>query len=230
MWDRRAHAFRHREQLLRPDGCELRYAGRLQSGFGTRLSCLFPLTIKPGQAFALSVSGNGWQSSDIGNLLTHNSGGFTLGSALGIDTSNGKFTYSGFGGGMGLTKLGQNTLTLTGNSTFMGNTLVSAGVLAVTTTGALPNYSGTNSSTIAVGNGATLALSTGTSSASWTPANINSFLANNCAGFTTGSALGLDTTSTATYGYSLAGSMGLTKLGNNTLTLTGQPRFRVRRP
>ena len=133
-------------------------------------------------------------AADVSNLLTHNSGGFTLGSALGIDTSNANFTYGGFGGNMGLVKLGQNTLTLTGNSTFMGNTLVSAGVLALTTTGALPNYSGTNTSTLTVGNGATLALSTGTSNASWTPANINGFLANTVKGLPR-ARLGLDTTS-----------------------------------
>ena len=123
---------------------------------------------------------------------------------------------------MGLTKLGPNALTLSAtNNTYNGGTVVSVGVLAVTNTGALPGYS--TASKIAVNSGATLAMSVGGSG--WTAGNIGSLLSSNSSGFTLGSALGIDTTNGSfSYG-AIAGNMGLTKLGANTLTLTAASTF-----
>ena len=64
-----------------------------------------------------------------------------------------------------------------------------------------------------------LALSVG--GTGWTAANIGSLLSANSGGFAPGSAVGIDTTN-ATSGFScgaIAGNMGLTNLGPNTLTL-----------
>ena len=69
---------------------------------------------------------------------------FYPGSLLGFDTSDGNFTYSSnLGGSLGLSKLGGNTLTLTGaNNTYAGGTTVNAGVLQIgdglTSPGSLP--------------------------------------------------------------------------------------------
>ena len=66
---------------------------------------------------------------------------WAAGSVLGIDTSNGDFTYgSGIGdagaNSRGLTKLGANTVTLTGTNSYTGPTTVAAGTLKLQDTGA----------------------------------------------------------------------------------------------
>ena len=68
----------------------------------------------------------------IGTLLSSNSSGFAAGSSLGIDTTGGSLSYnSSIAGGMGLAKLGGNTLLLTGSDTYTGPTIVNQGMLAV---------------------------------------------------------------------------------------------------
>ena len=120
------------------------------------------LTVNGGAMVALSVGGTGWQSSDVSNLPTS---GFQSGSVLGFDTTNANLTYTGsLAGSMGLTKLGPNTLTLTGNDSYTGSTTVNMGTLAVTSTSALQSYS--NTSALTVNGGGTLMLSVGTTS--WT--------------------------------------------------------------
>jgi autotransporter-associated beta strand protein len=183
-----------------------------------------------GGVLALSVSGSGWSASNVDALLTNNGSGFVSGSVLGFDTTNASFPYgSAISGSMGLTKLGANTLTLSGTNTYTGGTTVSAGTLEVATTGALANY-GSNSK-VTVSNGGTLALSVG-GTAGWTATNVGSLLSANSGGFTAGSAIGIDTTLAGTGGFSyggsntsIAGNMGLTKLGPNTLTLTAANTF-----
>jgi autotransporter-associated beta strand protein len=92
-------------------------------------------------------------------------------------------------------------------------------MLAAANTNALPGYS--SASRITVGNGATLALTAGSSGSSWTQTAIGSLIAANSPGFAAGSALGIDTSSgNFSLSNSVGGSMGLTKLGSNTLTLS----------
>jgi autotransporter-associated beta strand protein len=79
--------------------------------------------------------------------LTFTAGGYTLsgGTALNLTGAGGVIDTGGFDatissaitGGVGLTKNGAGTLTLSGANTYTGVTTVSAGVLAVTTAGAL---------------------------------------------------------------------------------------------
>ena len=192
------------------------------SGYGTASK----VTVSNGGMLSLNVGGSGWTATNVGSLLSANSGGFATDSALGLDTSaagTGGFSFgSAIAGSMGLTKLGANTLTLSGSNSYTGGMVIAGGVLAVPNSGALPNYS--VALKVTVNNGGMLSLSVGGSG--WTATNIGSLLSANGGGFAPGSALGIDT-STAGFSYtnSIAGNMGLTKLGPNTLTLTAANAF-----
>ena len=82
-----------------------------------------------GGTLAFYVGGTGWAATDIATFLKANGPYFNAGSSLGFDTTNANFTYGAISGNMGLTKLGSNTLTLTGVSTYAGPTLISGGTL-----------------------------------------------------------------------------------------------------
>jgi autotransporter-associated beta strand protein len=138
-------------------------------------------------------------------LTVGGSGNTTINSA--IDTTTGT-----------LTKDGTGTLTLSGVNTFTGNTTISAGVLTIAATTALPGWN--TSGIYSVGNGATLAVYNAV-----TDANITNMVYGTT-NFTSGSAIGFDTT-TANRTSSLVlsntsrGNLGLSKMGANTLTLSG---------
>lgn len=112
---------------------------------------------------AFNVGGSGeFTAADVDAIKTlgTNTGGFKDGSTIGLDTSNasgGNFTYGGViantNGGVnavGFSKLGTNTLTLTGTSTYTAATTVAAGTLQVGdgTSGAL---AGAGSVTVSTG-------------------------------------------------------------------------------
>jgi autotransporter-associated beta strand protein len=98
---------------------------------------------------ALNVGGTGeFTTTDANTLLTNLGGangtstaGFAAGSKIAFDTTGGAFSFediiadsSGSGGGaIGLTKLGANTLTLSGNNTYSGGTSITGGIVSVTT-------------------------------------------------------------------------------------------------
>ena len=105
--------------------------GILQAKFPGSLPNLGSVSIAGGATMAVNVGGaNEWATSNLDSLRT--SAAFNPGSALGIDTSDGDFTYgSNFGGSFGLTKLGANTLTLLGTVSYTGPTLVAAGTLLI---------------------------------------------------------------------------------------------------
>ncbi len=120
------------------------------------------------------------------------------------------------GGSLGFTKIGTGTLMLAGTNTCTGTTLINEGVLTITSTAALPGWD--TNGRYSVANGATLALYNAISDA-----NIATLLGTT--NFAAGASLGFDTT-TANRAYSVAlnnttqGALGLTKLGNNALTLS----------
>ena len=96
------------------------------------MSPLYSSGIAVGDGGTLGVmvgGGSQWSASNIGDLI--DAADFAAGSALGIDTIA-DVTYSAaISGDFGLTKLGDNTLTLTGASTYTGVTTVSRGNLCV---------------------------------------------------------------------------------------------------
>jgi len=142
-------------------------AGTLQFGKQTALYNSSPVSwtadkiiVESGATAAFNVGGSGeFTAANITALkaLGTASGGFKNGSFLGLDTTNaagGVFTYSPVIGNpnsganvLGVTKLGANTLVLSGANTYTGATLVTAGTLIVngdqsTATGAVTVQSG----------------------------------------------------------------------------------------
>lgn len=120
-------------------------------------------------------------------------------------------------GSIGIIKNGLGVLTLSGNNTYAGNAAINAGVLTITDLTALPGWN--TNGRYSVESGATLAVYNAV-----TDANVITILGTT--NFNAGSAIGFDTTSgNRTYPNVIAntanGALGLTKLGANTLTISG---------
>ena len=161
---------------------------------------------------------------------------FSSGTYFGIDTTDGDTTFGSSGGtltgSLSFVKLGNNTLLLTGNNTYTGDTVVVGGTLTAGFTASLPGYSA--SGMISVNPGATLAVRAG-GTGEWASSDIDALLANatfnndTSATPTTYSYFGIDTTGGPfTYGNVISRpgqGQGLTKLGSNTLTLTAANTF-----
>ena len=101
-----------------------------------------------GGTIGVQVGAGGWTPAEVDTLInnsTQNSG------ALGFDTSNGDFTLAtAFGDTvLGLTKLGANALTLSGNNSYTGNTSLMEGTLNLGS----PTALGSGVSTLIIGNG-----------------------------------------------------------------------------
>ena len=180
----------------------------------------------------MTISGAG--QNNMGALINSNTGAAATCTApitLDDDTSMGgagNLTLTGSVSSSDtyhLTKIGQGTLTVTAtNNSYSGGTTVSQGTLVVTNPGALPGY-GANGM-VMVSSGAMLTLEVGGSG--WTDLDVKSLLDHNASGFAVASTLGIDTTGATagfSYGYSIAGNMGLTKFGLYTLTLTGNNTY-----
>ena len=174
-------------------------------------------SVASGATFAV---GNALTTADITSILGTTN--FLAGAAIGFDTTAGDRTLStAFGdttqGALGLTKLGSNTLFLTGINTYTGNTTISSGALSISSTGALPGW--ITNGRVSVASGATLAVTN-----ALTDANVTSLLGTT--NFLAGAAIGYDTTTgdrtvAGVIANTAQGALGVTKLGGNTLTLTG---------
>ncbi|MGO9113326.1 MAG: beta strand repeat-containing protein, partial [Thermoguttaceae bacterium] len=162
----------------------------------------------------------GWSGAQIDSLRSSASWTSKT-SGLGIDTTNGNFTYgSNITQALSLTKLGANTLTLTGVNTYSGNTTVNAGTLSAPNPTSLPGAGSGTPNPVTVGSGASLDLQTGNGTTGWSSGQIQSLVANTTFSDST-SSLGIDTTNGSfTYGNSITKTLALTKLGPNALTLT----------
>ncbi|MFZ0436004.1 MAG: autotransporter-associated beta strand repeat-containing protein, partial [Chthoniobacterales bacterium] len=134
-------------------------------------------------------------------------------------SSGGLVTNGAIVNPVSLTKSGAGIWTLSGTNTYSGGTTVSAGVLTITTTNALPGWN--TSGRYSVASGATLAVGTNI-----TDDNVTNMVYGTT-NFASGSAIGYDTMggsrtlslvlSNTTNG---AGVLGLTKVGEGTLTIT----------
>ena len=104
------------------------------------------VTAGPSGGIGLGVGGSGdYSSANLDSLFANTLSGFTMNatSGVGIDTTGGNFTYaSNISGVRNLTKLGANTLTLTGSNTYSGATSVEQGVLNIQNSFALGTTAG----------------------------------------------------------------------------------------
>lgn len=140
------------------------------------------------------------------------------GASPGGNTSTISGVISSTGNGS-LTKEGTGNLILSNTNTYSGNTTVSQGTLTPLTPGALPGFATPARVTVAAN--ATLALRTG----AWTAANIDA-LRGAATWSATTSRLGLDTTGASfTYASDITEPLSINKLGNNTLTLSGNSSY-----
>jgi autotransporter-associated beta strand protein len=119
------------------------------------------------------------------------------------------------GNGIGTLKNGPGVLTLSATNTYTGNTTISAGVLSIINTNALPGFN--TNGRFAVAPNATLAVYNAVTDAEvLTLRNTTNFRANSNIGFDTTSG---NRTYTPTIGNTSQGALGVTKLGQNTLII-----------
>jgi len=124
------------------------------------------------------------------------------------------------GGGGGLVKTGEGSVTLGGANAYAGRTVVSNGYLSAATAAALPGYG--EDGRVEVCDGAGLAVGIG--AGQWSETDIGLLLSH--AAFGAGSVFGFDTASgNVTLGTSLDSPLGLLKMGLNTLKLTGNNSY-----
>ncbi len=212
------------------------------------------IVVESGGTLALSVGGTGdFSSANISALAATGSasGGFKSGAILGLSTATSiapSFSFAGVladpnGGAnaLGLSKLGANTLILSGLNTYTGVTTVKEGVLQVAGPGVL--YGGLNgwtASKVVVESGATLSLPVGGAS-DFTAADVAFVLQRlgvdpGSGGLRSGSLLGLDTTNAPGGTFTLSASfadgtgvgaspLGVSKLGTGSLVLTGTSTY-----
>ena len=103
-------------------------------GFSTADAVVFD-----GGTIAVQVAGSGWTTAELDTLLAN---AVKTSGALGIDTTNGDFTPTAAFtettfGGIGLNKLGPNSLTLEQANSYTGNTTLSEGTLNINNATAL---------------------------------------------------------------------------------------------
>ena len=153
--------------------------------------------------------------------------GFTINASSGIalDTTNGDFTLSSdLTAPRALTKLGNNTLTLSGSNTYSGATTVNQGTLllqnkATRAGGSLVTVAAAGTIGLGVGGGGVT---------DYSDTDVASLFNNTLSGFALDAVSGVAIDTTAgnfTQSSALTGTRALTKLGSNTLTLSGDNSY-----
>jgi autotransporter-associated beta strand protein len=181
-------------------------------------------TIDNTSAAAVTLTNNNAQAWN-GNFaftgtkdLNLGAGAVTMNASRTVTVNGGNLTVGGIISGptFGLTKAGAGTLVLSGTNTYNGATAINAGTLQFANSDA-----GNSTSNVTVSNsGSTLAVSYGGGS-DYTQAQVVTLLAKTTFGATSTSFAFNTTNGDGTYSNALAMSAVLTKLGANTLTLSG---------
>jgi len=131
-------------------------------------------------------------------------------------SGNGTQLLAGSISGAASVTVNSGALFLGGSNSYSGGTTVNGGLLEALSTASLPGYSTTGSVTV---NGGVLAVQTG-GATGWNSAQIDSLRSS--VAWSGSGALGIDTSNgNFTYGSNITQNLWLTKLGPNTLTLTG---------
>lgn len=102
------------------------------------------LAVSNGATLAINYrDGGDWTSAQVDALLA-NSGAFATGSTLALNTANGSGAYAGAItiAGLAVSKLGANTLILSGANSYGGGTTIAGGTLNVTNDSALGSTGG----------------------------------------------------------------------------------------
>ena len=166
---------------------------------------------------------------DVG---TATSGNFQFGPSITLATGSANFIFNINSGmanfttpitGSGfLTKTGGGGMALSGTNSYSGGGAVNGGILTFLNTNAKPA-----TGTVTVSAGATLGLGVG-GAGYFSSANLDSLFAGTMTNVTNNatSNVGIDTTAgDFSYASNVTGTRGLTKLGANTLTITGQTSY-----
>ena len=206
----------------------------LGSKYAIQNSTLSTLTSEGNLAFG-NITGHAFIFGGLngsGNITLNDNAATPNPVALTIGNDNATTTYSGNISGNGsLTKNGTGELTLSGVNTYVGATTISSGTLQFASEASLygNNTANWTAANLTVASGATAAFNVG-GTGQFTSSDINSLagLGTATTGFESGATIGLDTTAgNFTYANAIVNpnggtnTLGLTKLGNNTLTLTG---------
>jgi len=212
-----------------------------------------PIAVTKSGTGTLTLSGNnsytGGTTVTAGRLVGTTSslqGAITNNAAVTFDQAT-SGTYSGAMTGSGiLTKLGNGIVTLSGNNTYSGGTIVTAGTLVGTTSslrGAITNNAavrfdqatnGTYSGEM-TGSGSLTKLGTGTVTLSGnntysggtivTAGTLVGTTSSLQGGITNNAAVRFDQATNGTYSGAISGSGSLTKLGDGTVTLSGNNTY-----
>ncbi|MGA2259080.1 MAG: autotransporter-associated beta strand repeat-containing protein, partial [Thermoguttaceae bacterium] len=154
-----------------------------------------------------------------GSVINSNA---TVTPVLTLSAPGGSTTFSGaIQGAISLVMNGPGTQVLAGSNSYTGGTTITGGVLEAAMAASLPGYSTTGSVDVA---GGVLAVQVGGANG-WSSAQLGSLLAN--ANWNNGAgALGIDTSNgNLSFGTAITQPLSLTKLGANTLTLTGSNTY-----
>lgn len=170
---------------------------------------------------ATTISNGTLQLGNGGTVGSINStSGITNNGTLAFNRSNALAVPAGISGTGVVNQIGTGTTTLSGSNSYSGGTNVNSGILTYLNTNAKP---ATGATTVAAG--ATLGLGVATAGAFFTSADVDSLFAGTLADVINDatSRVGIDTTAgDFNYATSIAATTrGLTKLGNNTLSLSG---------
>ena len=213
------------------------FAGSITNGAGGLGVLALSVSAYGSGSFTLTGTGNTYSGgTTIGNGVLNigngsNSPGSLPGNVLVSNTAAGALTFNtpaamsittsgNISGSGGLTKTGPGLLTLTGNNTYSGSTTLTMGELSAASTASLPGWNVPNMIDVA-GNTVLAVQTSGGATAGWSNSQITTLLGS-VAWANSTAALGIDTTN-GNYAYtgSFSQSIGLGKLGTNTLTLTG---------